>query len=280
MDFMLDWNEIAAGQHHQDAIVDLLDRYGVVGERSRDDLLHQVAGIFVHLPYENLTKLLRKRSKPVARDRLRLPADVVSDHVAYGAGGTCFSLSCLFGLTLDRLGLTGYPVLARMRTTSALHTALVIPVDGRHFLVDPGYLIHMPVLLRPGATTRIRTNAASVEIVGRPDGRTYDLSTNGLWRYAFVDDPLDADRFVRLWIESFDWTMMHDLHLSRVFDGGYLYVNGHTLRRVVEGRKENRNIRQNRIEVLHEEFGLDSGLTRSALEAIRDERSDVIGGAR
>jgi len=258
--------------------VDLLDRYRVQCGAPRDDRLHQVAEIFVHLPYENLTKLLRKHRESVGRDRLRLPGDVVADHVTYGAGGTCFSLSCLFGLTLDRLGLDGYPVLARMRTERALHTALVIPVDGRHFLIDPGYLIHMPVLLRPGATTRVRTKAAVVEITGRPDGRTYDLSTNGLWRYAFIDDPLDADRFVRLWIESFDWTMMHDLHLSRVCDGGYLYVNGHKLRRMVDGRKENQNIRLNRAEILREEFGLDPELTRTALEVVLASRSGGVGG--
>ncbi len=278
---MLDWTEIAPGRQQAEAAAELLEAHGVTNGRRAETFLEEVASIFAQIPYENLTKLIKKATEPPGRQRLRLPREVLEDHLRYGAGGTCFSLSTIFGLALERHGLSVYPVLARMRTDRALHCGLVVPLDGRKYLLDPGYLVCRPVPLVPGGRVQVESPTGLVEVRGRSDGG-YELYTQGKWRYAFSDDPLDTRRFLALWQDSFDWIMMNGLHVSRALEGGYAYVHGHRMRLVEGSRKRNANIRQQHTQVLREVFGLDPGLVERALEALdRARRTDRgAGGAR
>lgn len=270
---MIDWHEIAPGRRHSDAAADLLDRYGVRRRGGIETLLEDVASVFSHLPYENLTKLLRKYEAR-GTDRLRLPAQVVAEHLEQGAGGTCFSLSALFGRALDLYEVPVYPVLAQMRTQRALHCGLVTQVGEERFLVDPGYLVCRPVRLVPGGVSRVETETGLVELRGAPDGRTYDLVAGGRWRYRFRDESIETGRFVELWQDSFDWVMMHQVHLSRAVEGGYLYVHGHRMRIQGPDGKRNVNIRKRQAEALAEYFGIHEDLARRALEVIERARAE------
>jgi arylamine N-acetyltransferase len=279
----MDWSKVTDLSAHRRAAAELLEHYGVDTSLRGEDLLEEVAGVFSRLPYENVTKLIRKHSRPPGRERMRLPGSVVRDHLELGAGGTCFSLSCLFACAVERLGLTCYPVLARMRSKRTMHCGLVVPVAGRKFLLDPGYLVNRPVRLVEGGVCRTRTEAAAVSLEskpgdgpivlpGSPKAPRYDLITDGKWRYAFHDRPLTADRFVELWLDSFDWTMMSQIHLSRSVEGGYLYVHGHRMRRMQGGEKSNLNIRTNQKEALFEHFNLAPELTEEACGLIQEIR--------
>ncbi len=250
----------------------MLDRYGVRRGKDIETLLEDVASVFANLPYENLTKLLRKYEVE-GEERLRMPAQVVSEHLELGAGGTCFSLSTLFGRALDLFDVPVYPVLARMRTTRALHCGLVTQVGNHRFLVDPGYLVCRPVCLEPGGVSRVETRTGLVEVRGAGDGRSYDLIAGGRWRYRFIDESIETQRFLELWQDSFDWVMMHQLHLSKAVEGGYLYVHGHRMRIQGPDGKRNVNIRQRQTEALAEYFGIHEDLARRALEVIDQARA-------
>ncbi len=269
---MIDWHAIAPGTLHGDAAADLLDHYAVQRGGSLETLLEDVASVFSHLPYENLTKLLRKYQAQ-GTDRLRLPARVVSEHLKLGAGGTCFSLSALFGRALDLFDVAVYPVLAEMRSKRALHCGLVVPVGRERFLVDPGYLVTRPVRLVSRGVSRVEMETGVIEVRGLPDGRTYELWAGGKWRYRFSDQSIETARFLELWQESFDWVMMHQVHLSRATDGGYLYLHGHRMRIQQRDGKRNLNVRQRRVEALGEYFGIHETLARSALDVIDQARA-------
>lgn len=268
----MDWKALAPQETHDRAAADLLDRYGIRPVRAKEELLNELALVFAAFPYENITKLIRKHTFPPGPGRFRLPVDVASDHLHHGAGGTCFSLSTLFGRVMGMLGIESYPVLAAMRSVRTLHTGLVVPAGRHRFLMDPGYLIHRPMRMIPGAVFRCETSAGVVELAGQPDGQTYELYTDGVWRYRFEDLPLPKERFLELWIDSFDWVMMNQLHLSRRLPDGYCYAHGHRLRTVQDGQKHNRNMRSNQAEAIESLFGLSASLAEKALGLLAEAR--------
>lgn len=299
-----DWNQVADLRAHRQAAAELLEHYGVDTAQTGEALLEEVASVFANLPYENVTKLIRKYRRPPGEARMRLPGTVVREHLEKGAGGTCFSLGCLFGCALERLSMRCYPVFARMRSERTHHCGLVVPLGKEKYLLDPGYLVNRPVRLVPRGVSETQTQTAQITLKGSgtnvesrldrasgvqpagkgmtngtllgPDGSVvgcntngrevfYDLSTDGKWRYRFWDKPLTSQRFVELWQDSFDWVMMNGIHLSRSIEGGYMYVNGHRLRCTQNGQKHNENIRRRQKEALFEYFRLDPVLTAEAL---------------
>lgn len=266
----MDWKQAVNGRIHQKAGAEFLEFYGVDTSLEGENLLAETARVFSRLPYENLSKLIRKHTRPPGPDRFRLPGDVFADHLEKGGGGTCFSLSCLFGSALDILGVSSYPVLARMRTQSAMHCGLVVAIGKEKFLLDPGYLVNVPVRLNPDGVSRDEMETGRVELI--PDNGGFHLHAGGKQRYFFMDEPMTISAFMKLWAESFDWVMMNNIHLSRIVDGGYMYVHGHRVRLNAGGEKKNENIRTRHVEALREYFGISPELTEEALELVRRSR--------
>lgn len=269
----MDWEQIVREPFHRLAAAELLESYGVDTSLRGEDLLFEVARVFCHLPYENLTKLIRKNTFPCGPERFRLPGDVVKEHMEKGAGGTCFSLSCLFGSALDTLGISSYPVTARMRSERSMHCGLIVRYGKHKFLLDPGYLVHKPVRLKGDGVSRMEMQTGQVELVGEKKKQCFDLFTGGRWRYSFSDEPMTVSAFMKLWLDSFNWSMMNNIHLSKIIDGGYLYARGHHVRRNENGMKFNENIRARHVESLRSYFGISGELAEEALEFVARSRA-------
>lgn len=247
-----------------------VDHFGISPKAADRDLLVALGAAFAALPYENLTKLIRKYERAAAEDPRRLPAEVMGEHLALGAGGTCFSLTRLFAAVLARFGYRSRPVLCDMRNRPDNHCALLVESDSGPLLLDPGYLLHEPVPLQQGELRK-----PDSRIVRAGEG-AFDLITYGTFRYRLKTAQVNAERFDAVWRDSFDWTMMNDVHLSRAEGGGYAYVHGHKVRLKTERGKENLNIRGREAEALAWRFGLDQSLVEHAytlVAASRERRS-------
>ena len=268
----MDWKKIAPHRRHHEAGGELLEQYGVDTSLTGEDLLEEVARVFSRLPYENLTKLIRKHREHGGPSRFRLPSDVVGEHLGQGAGGTCFSLSCLFGVSLAALGVSSYPVLAQMRSRRAMHCGLVVPLGDERFLLDPGYLVFRPLRLQPTGRTEGVAGAGKVALIGEREGDAYHLESGGRWRYSFRDRPMTVEAFLKLWDESFNWPMMNNIHLSRAVEGGFLYARGHKVRRNLRGETSNENIRPRHTEALEEYFQISRSLAEEALRIVAESR--------
>lgn len=112
--------------------------------------VRDVARAFARIPYENLTKILAvaRAGGAAGAPPRRGPATVLAEHVAFGAGGTCFSLTALLLDLLRAAGHEAVPVLADRRYGPDTHCAVLVTLDGDPHLLDPGYLITDPVPLR------------------------------------------------------------------------------------------------------------------------------------
>ncbi len=243
------------------------DHFGVRPQRPDRDLLHELGHLFSRLPYENLTKLIKKHRFPPGPIRRRLPDEVLAEHLTHGAGGTCFALTHLFASVLERLKFQCFPVLCDTRHRPDNHCALIVLLDSEPHLVDPGYLLHEPVPLASTAD-----GAARVALVpGDPVGAAYDLYTYGTRRYRVKMEAVRAEKFFAVWDASFEWTMMNGVHLCSAAGDGYAYVHNHKLC-LRDGQARTLNIRGSESSVLARRFGIDPEVIEQAYQVVAAAR--------
>jgi len=143
----------------------------------RDRLLRTVLRAFSHLPYENLTKIL-KDAAPGGPTR-REPEEVLLDHFRYGTGGTCFSLVATLRHILLGLGFDATPILADRTYGPDTHCALIVRLDDQPVLADPGYLLAEPLPLDGPEERRIVTPFHEIRLVPRTETGRMELYTGG-----------------------------------------------------------------------------------------------------
>ncbi len=231
------------------------------------DALRRIVSCYSNLPYENLTKIIRKFTAPSPEERLRGPVDVVTGYVEHRTGGTCFSLTYCLGSILTSAGYRCYPVMADMKRPN-IHCALIVELAGRRLLVDPGYLVGEPVEL--GEEPIRMSTAFGVVEIRRRLGERYDLFTvdrdGRKWRYTVRTAPVSEQAFVRYWQDSFSLPMMNSLLLTRLTPSGHLYIKNHHLRMKGTTGKTNENIRLGFEARIEAEFGIPADITAEARE--------------
>jgi arylamine N-acetyltransferase len=253
-----------------------LDHFAIRSPLPPRDLLLEVTRAFARIPYENLTKIIRKAERSSVAEARRRPLEVVRDHLALGAGGTCFSLTATLLHLLRALGFRAEPLLADRHYGPDTHCALAVWIDGAPHLLDPGYLVLSPVPLAGLSETRVATAFNEVILTPRADGTRIDLSTSQggprSRRLTFKASPADPGEFLRAWDESFGWEMMRYPLLTRVRGGSQLYLQ--------EGRLQVRSREATACSEIGpeelpariaSEFGLEPALVERALAVLRRE---------
>lgn len=237
------------------------------------ELLRRTVAAFARLPYENLTKILKHDACGSAEASRRGPGEVVADHRAWGTGGTCFSLTATLLHLVRALGWRAEPLLADRRYGADTHSALVVWIDGRPHLIDPGYLIIEPIPLDCGEPRRIITSFNELILTPR-QGERLELATaqqgSTTYRLTFKTQPVDAGQFLRAWDASFAWDMMHYPVLTRVTDAGQLYLQGHRWQQRDRCKVERAELNDDElIERIATEFGIAREMARRALHVLQ-----------
>lgn len=211
-------------------LIAFLKHFRLSADRTPRELLRDAATAFTHLPYENLTKIIKEDQEQAAIRARRGPAEVLADHFGAGAGGTCFALTATLLHLVRSLGWEAEPLLADRRYGENTHCALLVSIDGRPHLLDPGYLILDPIPLDTRGQTRIVTEFNELVLTPQADGHRLDLATvaqgQRKHRLTFKTSPADPGEFLQAWDASFDWDMMRYPVLSRVRGGQQLYLQG------------------------------------------------------
>jgi arylamine N-acetyltransferase len=251
-----------------------IQRFGLRSDGPPEMLLRDIVMAFAHLPYENLTKIIKEDAEGAPVRARRLPAEVIADHVRLGAGGTCFSLTAALLYILRAAGWDAHPLLADRRYGPNTHCALVVQIEDRPFLLDPGYLILDPIPLDSAHETKIATEFNEVVLSPQPGSERLELSTvsQGQQRYrlTFKTAPVDSAEFLRAWDASFDWDMMRYPVLNRVRGGRQLYLQGNRYQQRERELVEREEVPHDRlVECISADFGVDRSLAARALAILR-----------
>jgi len=223
-------SQLVLDPHGHDAGVKyFLDHYKIKPKKPSLAYLQEILTHYANLPYENISKIIKLRQDYTSPERIRLPEEVIEDHAGYRLGGTCFSLTYFLQTILSQQGFICYPVIAHMRRALNSHCALVVLLDNKKYLADPGYLLNHPMELNKDQMRWYRTPHTGVEVLFQKEYEHYEIYTfhknNLKYRYCFIDKPLTADEFLRHWHGSFYWNGMRGICLTQVRPDGMVYVH-------------------------------------------------------
>lgn len=249
----------------------LLDLFQIHPSSPDLKLLGEVSYHFASLPWENLTKFLKKHGShesPAAR--LRRSEEAMRDHAELGTGGTCFSLTNALRRIVCDLGYHAYPVMADMRHGANIHCALLVHHQDRRFLLDPGYLVAEPVPLRQDRAVRVQLPGRVLDYRPAAGGEielhTINEKGEDQFRYRLRPSPILEKEFVRFWLQSFDATGMNSLYLNMISSEGRLSAHNLNLRIDTGRDKVNLKLRGRYVEEISERFGIGSDLVRQAFD--------------
>jgi arylamine N-acetyltransferase len=247
---------------------------------SKRALLRRVAEAFSRLPYENLTKIIKDAEGGGPAENRRMPGEVLRDHIHFGTGGTCFSLTAALLHVVRILGFQAEPILADRRYGSNTHCALLIWIDGEPHLLDPGYLLLDPVPVHPPGEKRIDSGFRRLLLTSRTDNRL-DLCLVGpekpVYRLTYRTEPAVADEFLKAWDDSFGWEMMDYPVLTRAAHGKQFYLRSNRLQVWASGKLDKKEIPAQQLAFrIASEFGISPEIALRAL-AILKERGGRVG---
>lgn len=204
-------------------------------EQDHEDLvLTKLCTAFAHIPYENLSKIIKSDSVVSSGSAKRFPDEVLREYLHVGTGGTCFSLTAAFIAILNTLGFEAHPILADRHYGTDTHCALVFFREQDIFLLDPGFLIHQPTRLPKTEPLAIATEFNILELRPQEAGQKIELVTvvknSRRSRLTYKVSPVDGPAFERAWERSFTWEMMTYPVLTRYSSGRHYYLQGNQLR--------------------------------------------------
>lgn len=248
-----------------------LDHFGLSPAGSGIATLEEVARAFSSIPWENLTKYLSLAQDPQGRERPRMPLQLFEEHVSLGTGGTCFSLTRALESVLRRLEYSCRPLMADMSHGPDIHCGLLVAVDGKAVLCDPGYLVPVPVVLSRSAAVEVEAAGQTFRYVPERGGWNMFTVRDGRmrWRYRLKAEHVEPGRFDEHWRRSFHATGMNGLHLNRLTDSGRLYAHNGNLRVVENGSRRNEKMSDHYAEAVEEGFGLDREIAGRAWKRLQ-----------
>lgn len=206
-----------------------LERFRFKGARPSLEHISEVSRYFSRLPYENISKVL-KRDQKSGSERLRLPDEVTHDHFAWHLGGTCFSLTYFLCGIYTILGYDAQPLICHLNWGENTHSAIAIQFDGKRYLVDPGYMIFKPMPLRKTNSASRLSAETGLSLRFNNDLDEYAVYTyrqrQFIRRYRFNDKPVSWELFSSFWQASFQLPGMDALTLTRVEGQEMIFVQG------------------------------------------------------
>ncbi|MCI0690744.1 arylamine N-acetyltransferase [candidate division KSB1 bacterium] len=261
---------------HDEGVQLFLQQYAISPRRHANiEVLREILAGFANLPYENLSKIIKfNRCGENGAQRLRLPEEVIEDHLRWRLGGTCFSLTFFLQTVLLHHGFACYVVMGDMRAGRNIHCAMVVMLDGARHLVDPGYLLRLPMALDPAKPRLYHTEFTGVELRFDPLHEAYDVFTFNRqeikWRYRFADRPTSPEEFLEHWQASFHRNSMHGLCLTRATEDELIFIHKDFMRVTSLEGKRNVPIKRNYHETIQQLFGIAPEYVEQAMAALRE----------
>jgi arylamine N-acetyltransferase len=262
------------------ALMEFLDHFNIAPDDAPRKVLDQVVSAFAELPYENITKIIKHSEAGSDKGARRYPDEVVQDHIRWGAGGTCFSLTSALAHLVRSLGWRAEYILADRAYGQNTHCALLVWIDGVPHLLDPGFLIINPIAT-PGEEERtVKTSFNTLILAPDEDRNKIELSTlrknTKTYRLTYKTSPVDEGEFLKAWDDSFGWEMMRYPLLTRTEASRQLYLNGSRLQISETERVEKRDVRSDElISKIAVEFRIHPSLVERAISILKDKGENV-----
>jgi arylamine N-acetyltransferase len=226
----------------QSIISTFSDRYSLQPGEADLHQLKRIGAAFSHLPYENVTKILKEARSSNIHQKLRKTEEVLSDHLRWNTGGTCFSLCNALLSILKNSGFEAFVAMADMHYGDNIHCVVVVVLPEGRFVLDPGYLLHTPIQLPDSDFEQVTKTTMNTVVIQNEGNENFSLFTiehsQRKWRYRLKAYPVSTQEFEAHWIYSFSLNSMEHLMMTRLDDRGRLYFRKNHLEHVNQSERK------------------------------------------
>ena len=256
-----------------DVLAKFLDYFHIDGRQPPKRLFGAVARAFSRIPYENITKIIRHAETGGDEEARRSPDDVIAEHIRWGTGGTCFSLTSALCRLAGDMGFEAEYLLADRGYGQNTHSALSVRIDGKPYLVDPGFLITDPVPLALTDPMEIASGGERLTLIPGESGISLYTERGGksVDRLTYKTAPVNANEFCNAWDASFHWEMMRYPLLARAGASGRSYLRGSMFQVSNHDSVKREKIPDNELtSKIAREFGIHPAIVSRALDLLKD----------
>ncbi|MGD9091327.1 MAG: arylamine N-acetyltransferase [Anaerolineales bacterium] len=148
-----------------------------------------------NVPWESAFRIAKHARTEEISACPRWPKEFWRDNLARGGGGTCFESNYAFFSLLLTLGYQGYLTINDMKETRSCHTAIILKIDGRRWLVDVGIPLHTPIPIDPAKQSG-RVSAFHNYTLTPSGGHLYQVERNrhpSPYVYTLIDEPVEEE---------------------------------------------------------------------------------------
>jgi arylamine N-acetyltransferase len=258
----------------------VLDHLGVQSGPPALALVDKLLAAYIRVvPWETAFRIAKRARTANTADCPRWPDEFWRDAIQFGGGGTCFETNYAFFSLLRALSYEGYLTINNRGDHIAVHTAVVLDIDGKSWLVDAGMPLFAILALDPLQTTERQTPFLNYTV--RPDGlNRYQVEREPHPRpncYTLINVPVDdadyraattADYGEKAqFLEHVIVNKIVDEHLWR-----FTSAEPPFCLQVFEGSERiDHPITSDPAEALASHFGVDAAILHAAFEAVGDK---------
>jgi hypothetical protein len=149
---------------------------------------------------------------------------------------------------------------------------VIVALDQKRYLLDPGYLLQEPLLLPESGLEVHRKTAMNTVVLRNEQPDVYSLFTietgQTKWRYRLRATPVARQEFEQYWIRSFSLNTMEQLMLSRLDQGARLYFRKDRLECVSQSNRTKKHLTPADVSELSTIFGVPGELIRLASNSL------------
>jgi len=257
-----------------DVLQNFLQHFHVKTEGHPKQVLDEVVAAFSHLPYENITKIIKQAEHGNPENARRYPEEVIGNHIKWGTGGTCFSLTAALLHLIRSLGWKAEYILADRQYGQNTHCALMIEIDNVPHLLDPGFLLTEPVPLAFREERELIAGPNKLILAPDLEKQKLSLATERKGkkkhRLTYKISPVDIGEFQKAWDASFYWEMMHYPLLVHTVGSQQKYLIGSMLQISNSESVNRRKIRMDElISEISEEFRIHPSVAAQAIFVLK-----------
>jgi len=106
-----------------------------------------------NVPWESVSKIVKKSLCDKTINCLRLENEFWTSAFQYGTGGTCYESNWAFFCFLQNLGFDGYLTSNKIINKTSVHSAIVMMISDKKYIVDIGYPTYAPIPVIEEAVT-------------------------------------------------------------------------------------------------------------------------------
>ncbi len=261
---------------HKETVDLFMSFYGLARKKPDIHFLNEIYTSFFHIPYENVTKIIKANSNLAGRERFRLPDELIKDHIRLRAGGTCFSLSYALYSLLIHLGFECYLVSADIQGRIEAHVAVIAIVNDTKFLIDPGFTIPNVIEVAEDRTTYGHNPLGRVKLEYTGVGRLFNLSNRNRkderFQLTFRDMPMAEDRFMELWSQTFSNGSLDTISICKVVKNCLYRCKNEVLTEFTPDGKFQKSISHNFTQTIEHVFNIPGYLTHEAYSILKEKQ--------